>query len=379
MTILNIAYYTFIRNLRDIKAMTNMILFPIVLILILGTALSSLYEPQIIGKTEVAYLNQDEGQISEIVDAKLQGNGIKDYLELKKVSTYEEGLKLVEDKKVSALIKIEKGFSEKIKNGTKADVEILTDNVNELRPTIVKSIAGGITDGINVNVAIMKLGGQGGDPSGLKSLEESPITAEGKMPRAMDYYAVTMLVLIALYGANYGTHGLAEDFFGAMGGRLKGTPVRMYKHLIGKTLGMVLTIFCQMVVLVLFTKYVYQANWGSNIPMVLAIALTLSILSVALGIMLCAITKNGMTATGILNVIIPISTLLSGGYAKFSTDNEVFNTIRYIFPNHLAQTSMFNTIYEGSMSQVYLCLAIMWVMIAVMFIAASSAGRRRLI
>lgn len=66
MTILNIAYYTLLRNIRDVKSMLNMILMPIVLILILGNALSSAFQVQSIGKTAVAYVDNDNADMIKI-------------------------------------------------------------------------------------------------------------------------------------------------------------------------------------------------------------------------------------------------------------------------------------------------------------------------
>jgi len=46
MKFLSIAYYTFIRNVRDAKAMLAFILLSILMILILGKALDSAYTPK---------------------------------------------------------------------------------------------------------------------------------------------------------------------------------------------------------------------------------------------------------------------------------------------------------------------------------------------
>jgi ABC-2 type transport system permease protein len=64
MNIFHVAYYTVLRNLRDRKSMASMLLFPIILILILGSALSSNYAVSDVGKTPVAYLNKDKGAFS---------------------------------------------------------------------------------------------------------------------------------------------------------------------------------------------------------------------------------------------------------------------------------------------------------------------------
>jgi ABC-2 type transport system permease protein len=90
------------------------------------------------------------------------------------------------------------------------------------------------------------------------------------------------------------------------------------------------------------------------------------------------ITKNRMNASALLSILIPVTTFISGGYAKIITDNQIIENFKYILPNHLAQTSLFNIIYNGSSGQTEFCIALMLVMTVLMLGIASLKGRRRL-
>ena len=71
MKIINIAYYSILRNFRDKRSISLTLLFPVLLILILGTALNSAYSPRNMDKISVAYVNMDNGAISKRFDAFL--------------------------------------------------------------------------------------------------------------------------------------------------------------------------------------------------------------------------------------------------------------------------------------------------------------------
>jgi ABC-2 type transport system permease protein len=77
-------------------------------------------------------------------------------------------------------------------------------------------------------------------------------------------------------------------------------------------------------------------------------------------------------------------TFLAGGYARIEAGSSGFAKTMYISPNYLAQTAMFNTIYGQSItSNIQLlstqgCIGILWIIIILMFTAASVSGRRKM-
>jgi ABC-2 type transport system permease protein len=197
-----------------------------------------------------------------------------------------------------------------------------------------------------------------------------------------------MLVLILLYGSAYSIHGVGEDFLEQMGGRLRCTPVKLYKQFIGKMLGIVVLLILQAGIVILFTKYVYKANWGSDIFGVFSIVATMAMFITTLGGMLTLLLRNRMAANGLINVVIPVTTFLSGGYAYIPLSGGWYDTVRQLLPNSLAQNGLFSIIYKspfvqqdllkGVLTQFQLSMVFLWGMIAVMLIVTVLAGRRRM-
>jgi ABC-2 type transport system permease protein len=382
MNILHVAYYTVLRNLRDRKSLASMLLFPIILILILGSALSSSYAVSDVGKTPVAYLNKDTGEGSRYFDEFLKNDEIEKMLSVKKVETFEEGKNLISNNKAYGLIVINEDYSDLLKAGNKGTIEVYTGKKG-FRVSFIQNIIDSFINGANTITAVQRLGSGSVNYNRVDNIEEMPITTEGKLPRAIDYYAITMLVMILMYGAQYGCHGIGEDFMEENGKRIRTTPIKPFELFTGKTIGTVFTIECQALVLIFFTKFVYKANFGDNLLTITFISFTLSTFATGLGIMLSMVTGDKMKASSILGLVIPVFTFISGGYTKIEAGNSLFSKIMYVSPNYLAQTAMFNSIYgEPVTSNIQLlsstqCIIMLWILTSVVFLAASVFGRRR--
>lgn len=375
MNILNIAYYTFKRHMRDTKTLIMMIVLPIISILILGTALSGAYSPQI-GKTAVCYLNEDSGEASEKFNEFLNIKEIKDMLDIKKVTSYEEGVRLIKDRKAVSLIYIQKGYSNSIKEGKKANIIVYQSQYRNFRTSIVKNIIDSFTSGANTVEAAYKVGAGNIVYNSESSIEEVPISIEGTIPRAIDYYSVTMLVMIIMYGSMYGCYMMAEDFLYKTHIRLKSAPVKSYENYIGKGLGTIGALILNIIVIIAVSKYVFKANWGNDIGTVFLICVILSFLSIGLGIMGYELTNDESKMSTVLSFLVPLFTFISGGYAKFSgIEGTWFEKISFLSPNTLAQRAIFNTIYGGTGTSNY--IMVMVIVTAMVFLIASIGGRRK--
>lgn len=377
MKIFYIAFNIVKRNFRDRKTLMVSLLLPIVLILILGSALKDSYTTKDIGKTSVCYVNNDSGSMTSSFDNFLKIKEIKEMLDIKKVSSYEEGVNLVNSGKDKALIYIDKNYSDEIKNGNKGKIQIYASKNSGVSLGIVQSLIDSYNDGANTVMTTSEIARHNTQYIENSNINENYLTVEGKTPRALDYYAVTMLVLTLMYSANYGCGELEDMFFKDMGKRIKTTSVKNYELILGIILGTISTLVLQALVLVGFTKFAYGANWGSNPLMIFITILVLSILSIAIGVMFTTVIGDSNKASSLLGIIIPIFTFVSGGYVKLSIDNAVFTKIKYYIPNELAHTALFNTIYNGAGADAQKCVIIMLIFAAVIFSIAVIGGRRK--
>lgn len=366
------------RSIRDRKTLMVSLLMPIVLILILGSALKAAYSTDDIGKTSVCYVNNDSGSISKNFDNFLKYDEIKKILDVKRVSSYDEAVKSVNKGDAKALIYIGKNYSEEIAKGNKGKIQVYADKNSSVRLQIVKSLIDSYNDGANTVMITSKISRADTQYTESSNIKENYLSVDGKTPRALDYYAVTMLVLTIMYSANYGCSELENMFFKNVGSRIRTTATKGYQQIFGIILGAIFTLLLQAAVLILFTKFVYGANWGSNPLMIFGTIISLAIFAIALGVMLTVIVGEADKASLVVGIIVPILTFVSGGYYKINIDNAVYTKIKYFVPNNLAQTAMFNSIYNGSLTEAGQCILILLGFAAAAFIIAVIFGRRKL-
>jgi ABC-2 type transport system permease protein len=381
--IFTIAYYTILRYIRDVKTLTSMLFLPIILIIILGTALDKYFTVSKIEPIKVALVNKDKGEISKSFEEFLKIEDVKAILQVERFEDYDKALEELKDKDLSALIYLEENLSENVKEGKENTIKILGSKYSTFKRNVVQKIVDSYVNGANTMEAMYKIS----TPDTIKdvkyenktTLKEEIFSITGTKPRAIDYYAVTMLVMILMYGTMYGSYSFGEDNFETIGIRVKTTPVKYSEIFIGKCLGIVFTLFWQFIVLILVSKYMYKANFGTNLWIIIFICFTLSVLATFLGMAVCTIVKNEKVAGAILNIVVPVATFVAGGYTPFSVEpNSIFEKVRYMSPNYLAQTAIFNNIYGGPSAQTQSCIVTMWVMIIGLIIIASLFGRRLL-
>ena len=375
MNIINIAKVTILRNLRDKRSLVMSLLLPIVLIMILGSALSSAFSVQSLGKTTVYYYNADNGDVSKNFDDFLKIKDIKDIINVKNVKSYNEGVKLVNSGEGTALIYIDKGYSDNINKDSKGTIQLYESKSDTVRNSIVNSVIDSYNTAANTMMTSSNIAKKRMEYVTSENVKENYLTITGKTPRAIDYYAVTMIVMIIMYGASYGCSELDEIYFKNIGKRIKTTKVRAFEHITGVVLGAIFTVLLQGVVLVAFTKYVYGANWGNNPLPIILIMIALSILSTSIGVMVSAVIGDSERANSLIRVIVPIFTFVSGGYFKIPLGNSPI--LNYV-PNKLAQTALFNTVYNGSWSVITNNIIMMFILSAVLLIIAAISGRRKL-
>ncbi|HAZ37036.1 MAG TPA: hypothetical protein DCY71_04200, partial [Clostridiaceae bacterium] len=160
MNVLRTAYYTIIKSFRDTKTLKIQMLLPIILILILGTALNSFFTPTNFEKFSVYYLNEDEGTLSKKFDEFLNNEEIKSLIEIKDIKSYEKGKKDVENGDIAAFIHIPEDFSSNIQSGEKGCIEVLTCEYYLEGESVVKNIVDGFINGANAYDAVYKTGGK---------------------------------------------------------------------------------------------------------------------------------------------------------------------------------------------------------------------------
>ncbi|WP_411169384.1 ABC transporter permease [Clostridium sp. MB05] len=369
MKFLTIAKYRLLQSWRDKQSLVFMTLIPIFLILILGNALKNNedFSARTIDKVNVLYVNNEASQGGAAFEDFINRKELNDIIEPKKIDTVDEGKKLIQNRKYDALVIYDEELDGKL--------QVVGSDYNQLGVSIVKSIIDTYSSSANSFEALGKIHAKDFSFTKYDNLKEEIITVSGKKPSAIDYYSVTMLVMIIMYGSIYANFAIDKSYYSTVGNKIKSSPVRLADMFIGEGIGVVITIMLQVIILLLVSNFAFGVNFGSSIPVILLTAFSLSVVSTILGIFACMATKKGLIGLALLNVLVPIFTFLSGGFVKVNFSG-VLGFLSKLTPNYLATNAIFKDIYGGAAKEVYLSILGLWIIAALLFFGANVIGRR---
>lgn len=384
MNILYIAASTIKRDFRDKRSMIRSTVIPILMILVLGTALNSAFKGLKIDKFDVCYLNQDRGIQGKELSKFFNNDDVKDILNLREVASINEGEKLIDDKKASALLVVPKDYSEKIKSGEKASIQIYNTKYADFKNEIIKNLMDAYNSSGNALMAEAKLNAKNLSYVQYNTVNENRISTEGNAPRAIDYYGVAMLVLAIMSSALFSADMVSEDYFENVGIRINAAPVKKYEKLIGKILGCVIDTFIKSIIIIAFSKAAFNVNWGGNFGMIALIIISGAVFSTIFGMFITMAVGSGNRASGIITLLNNIFTFLAGGYALIVTQDINQSIIMHLSPNFYPQTALLNVIYSNNYRvNVHFFntlgyISMLWIFSALLFIGFMALERRRI-
>ena len=390
-----IGTYTWLRHLRDIRAMLVFTLLPLCMILILGTALRFEFTPKTIGPFKVGLHTEDRGPVAAALEKMLTSGELEPMLEIRRVKGYEEGVALARSGELDAFIHLPDGFSGQVQSGGKAQIEIHRhDEVAYVEPMVesfarhlhfldvMRQTGGAAADGAaSPNTAsdagpAMEAGPSMEAPEALHPMiEEVKRVTEGKTPRGIDYYAIATLLQSLLIGAIFGVFAVTKDLGNHTWLRLHAAPVGSFQVTLGKLLGSALSLYTISLIIFLVTKYAFRANWDGDLGVILLVLFLFSLTAAAMGMFFGYLTKSTLIAAIILFFLSTLFTLVSGGFSHL-VDGPVIEALSRFAPSSYAQQALFANIYEGVIPQDKLGGLCLYALIAVTL--AFVAGRRRM-
>lgn len=384
MNIFYIALNTIKRNFRDKRTLFRSILMPVLMIIVLGTALNSFFQSPKPDKINICYLNQDSGVAAGEFDKFLNSQEIKNMLNVKVVSSISEGEKLVNDKTAVSLLVVPKDYSEKLKTGKESAIQIYNTKYTDYKNTMVENIVEAYDSAGNAMAAVSKLNTNNLGYTPYSTVDENVISTNGKSPRAIDYYGVAMLVLAVMSSAIFAADMVSEDYFYDVAIRVKAAPIKPYERLVGKILGCVFDICIKAVIIIGFSKFAYGVNWGNNPGMVAVIIISAAVFSTVFGMFIAMAVGSGNRASGIITILNNIFTFLAGGYALILTQDVHVSAVMHISPNFYPQAALLNVIYSNNYRvnvhffSTFGYILMLWVLSALLFICFISLERRRI-
>jgi len=194
--------------------------------------------------------------------------------------------------------------------------------------------------------------------------------------RPMDWISIGFVFSFQLYGGAYVMEYVKEDLTGSKKWRLFSLPIYINKYLSAIFFACTLFSILQGFIMVLFTKWVYDVNWG-NLFIVLIILCSISFLSQAVCLVFVLSVKNFKVAER-LSEVYGIGSMLLAGMMFNLPDNKFFKFMyEYGTPISLARNSTIAMITGSSIREIILPIAILITLSILLSMVGAYLGRRR--
>lgn len=378
MSFINILIKELKQFVRSKKVLFMMLLFPILLITILGNALKNVMGDggaSVFNDVKVLYYCDDNSKYKELVDEFVTYG--KDNLKItfEKIDNIEEGKEKVSDS-YNGLIVCESG---------KDTIYYYRNQLDTLGGSYVEKTLNSFVERYNLIVEIYKVNPMGiikvSNDKNEKYTELSSIIPD-RVASSIDYYSVAELTMIIMYLSTTMLFAVKRERIDKTEDRILITPVSKSTLILAKVLSGVIIGIVQCIIVYLFSKYVLGAYWGENLFKVFLILISFIFMNVMIGTGIAIMFRDSRAAESLINVLIYVLVALGGGYFPLDSyqNSEFMLKVIKISPVYWANTSIFENVFgrgnSASMfNSIIISLAVAFIFMSVTIVSLRRRGR----
>lgn len=291
MSSIIIAKRLLLSKFREKETYLVYLAFPLVLITILGYAFSSNFS-EMDFESDVLYHFKHESEYTN---------------NLKKMFKHIDGVTFTQTKNPV------KG-EEQILNGEYQLLLVIDDNNIELihdNALITKGIVESLLNYTDSSYIITK---------GIKGHEP---------PSSLDFYGLTIMSMMIMYGAFISGFGIITERNNGTLNRITVAPVKRHEFFFGITLGSLVQILIQNIVIITIGHFVLGINYGTRPFAFGIIIISTSFMVVALGFFLANTFKNERIVSSTINLSSQIFVFIGGGYFQLPDSGPIAYISRF--------------------------------------------------
>lgn len=387
-----IMWFELLRMLRVKQVLVLQFILPLILIFILGNALSSL----IVGKeispedrVHVTILNELplDSQLSIGLARFLESTEVTAVMSTEYGTSREDLDTSLRSGGTEFGVVIPATFEQSVMSGGPAQWELLLGS-NHMKNTIAELVFGSFLDEVNRDQSIASVLGTNvmqaiapvessisDNKETIHSyVQDASVNREGKSYSAFQYYAGAMLIMFLLYSGMGASSSLSGERKGRTLYRLNSMPVSSTEIFMGKILGNTLIAFLQAMAIIGCTSWLYGVDWGRD-PLLLAlICLLVIIASMTLSIVVTFLIKSSTTAQMVIQFLIIVMTFLSGGFSPIS--NDLIQILSKLTVNHWALQGILRAMLYESTGEVMHYAFMLIIMCGVLVLASTLVYRK---
>jgi ABC-2 type transport system permease protein len=325
--ILIIAYYELLRLIRHRTLFFLIFVMPLLVIFILGSALSAFFvnKPVQPGSVRLALLMEDDGFIRASMDRLLAGGELGD-VEVLPVRSRSELKASLDRGEADAGLAVPAGFSESLRSGMQPEWELKTGS-NALKSVITIQVIHAFFDGWNLRFAESGGWKDGSIPLDVPVHFQADMSSRTDYVKlsgwngtqetysALQYYSAHMLIMFMLYSGMTAAVNLVISKEDHTLARMRSQPVATWRILAGNVAGQSAVILLQVSVIVACTALFYGVDWGGRLWLLLLVCLLIMLFTQSVAVIAGIIARRRQEVMILFQSGIILMTFLSGGFS----------------------------------------------------------------
>ncbi|PIE93295.1 ABC transporter ATP-binding protein [Bacillus fungorum] len=350
-------------RLIDRRGFMMMLIMPLLLTAILGSALSNVFDNGGLPKTVIGYYQVGTDEFADVFQKDvLQSKELKDDVKVKVVNSQEELEDMLKEKKIDVGIVIPNKWSEQVQDGKLKEPKVLVDPSKDIQAKIAESMIRSFSERVQTvavstkSVVTELVKSQQGDVAQVAKEVSGSLQAiattnadnleKGKIGKktvaAMQYYAAAMLVMFLLYNITVGAKSVVTEQRTETLARLFSTPTSSFSILFGKFLGTLLFACIQLGIFIVATHFMFHVEWGEDVSQIVVLGISYAICVSGLSMLIAAFIHEEKTADVMGGIGIQILAILGGSMLPIYVFPDTLQTIGNVAPNKWALTSFLN-------------------------------------
>jgi ABC-2 type transport system permease protein len=280
----------FIQILRDPRMKGVIVLMPIVQAMVFGYAVST-----DVRNVRTAVFDLDRSVESRELAARFVDSGWFRLVE--RVATDERAQELIDRGDVRAVIRMNAGFGEAVRNGREARVQILVDGTNSNTAGLVLNYAGAVTGHYNEEVAAGRLARTTGTRPGAPAIElESRAWFNENLESRPFYVPGVIALIVALVTLMLSSMAVVREKEIGTIEQIMVTPIRQVEFILGKTIPFALIAYLDVLLITGIAVFWFDVPIRGGLPL-LFVATTLFLMStIGIGLLISTVSRTQQQA-----------------------------------------------------------------------------------
>ncbi|RJG17691.1 ABC transporter permease [Paenibacillus thiaminolyticus] len=342
MNIWNIALKEIKSNLRNTRTFVFMLALPIVLMLILGAALTNTFTDGVeIDSLRLLVRNewtdsQGKAAWSQFVQV-IKQEGV----EVVQAPAGMNGQEEVRTNRFTAYAELDA-----------EGIKFYGSSKNTIESNIIQGMLTAFADryslmaaAVHTDPAAARMIADGARESG-DFIRDTSLNPD-KRPDSFGYYAIAMTTMIALYSVFSAGYLFRGERIRNTAIRLMAAPIGKGEIFIGKVIGSTFINLLCVLLVVLFSQFAFHADWGTHYGMIFLVLLTEVLLAVRMGVAVSFLLQ-GESSQGIIMMFTQVASFIGGAYFPIGETEGIMTWITNLSPLRWANTALTEIIYAGN-------------------------------